>query len=204
MLWIKRDFFLQSYFEYFCLTPLFLSVFRSHSASNSRVSEISKIFLTFCIMSETRRMAVENVVFSSKRSIVIKLPVKHHLTPSHLGGGGGSADSPWDTFLNNSLTAQDIKMKFFRFNLTPMGVNLHLMTILINLRCCHGNLLLWMCRGIEKWRNFYICQDWRNFYICQDVGFILLKIGAGGKLLHSKSKINNEIFIRRHSDVKMT
>ena len=65
-------------------------------------------------------------------------------------GGGADSDPPWETFLNNSKTAQDIKMKFFKFNLTLMGVILHMMTILINLRCCHGNLLLLMCRGIEK------------------------------------------------------
>ena len=62
------------------------------------------------------------------------------LTLSHLGGGADSA--PWETFLNNSKTAQDIKMKFSKFNPTLMGVILHIMTILINLRCCHGNLLL--------------------------------------------------------------
>ena len=50
--------------------------------------------------------------------------------------GGGADSSPWETFLNNSKTAQDIKMKFFKFNLTLMGVILHIMTILINLRCC--------------------------------------------------------------------
>ena len=32
--------------------------------------------------------------------------------------------------------------RVFKFNLTLMGVILHIMTILINLRCCHGNLLL--------------------------------------------------------------
>ena len=62
-------------------------------------------------------------------------------------------------------------MKFFKFNLTPMGVILHTVTILINFRCCHGNLLLWMCRGIEKWRNLDICQD---------IGLIFIKFGAGG------------------------
>ena len=31
-------------------------------------------------------------------------------------------------------------MKFFKFNLTLIGVILHIMTILINLRCCNGNL----------------------------------------------------------------
>ena len=50
----------------------------SHSASNSQVFEVSKIVLTFFIMSEARWMAVENVVFFRKRSIVIKLPVKYH------------------------------------------------------------------------------------------------------------------------------
>ena len=36
--------FLQSYFEYLCLTSLFSSVFASHSASNSRVAEFQKLF----------------------------------------------------------------------------------------------------------------------------------------------------------------
>ena len=70
--------FLQSRFEYMCLTSFFSSVFASHmySASNSLVSEISEVVLTFFMVSETRWKAVENVVFFSKRSIVIKLPVK--------------------------------------------------------------------------------------------------------------------------------
>ena len=57
-------------------------------------------------------------------------------------GGGADSTRPWETFLNNSKTAQDIKMKFSKFNPTLMGVILHIMTILINLRCYHGNLLL--------------------------------------------------------------
>ena len=55
---------------------------------------------------------------------------------------GGADSAPWETFLNNSVTTQDIEMKFFKFNLTPMGVILHMVTILINLRCCDGNLSL--------------------------------------------------------------
>ena len=43
---------------------------------------------------------------------------------------------------NNSVTPQDINMKFFKFTLTPMGVILHMATILINFRCCHGKTLL--------------------------------------------------------------
>ena len=54
---------------------IFALVFTSHSASNSRVSKVSKIVFTFCMMSEVRWAAVENVVFFNKRSIVIKLPV---------------------------------------------------------------------------------------------------------------------------------
>ena len=52
----------------------FPSVFTSHSASNSRVSEFLKIVLSF-FMSEARWTAIENVIFS-KRCIVIKLPVR--------------------------------------------------------------------------------------------------------------------------------
>ena len=48
----------------------------SHSASNSPASEVSRTVRTFCMMSEARWSAVENVVIFSKRSIVIKLPVE--------------------------------------------------------------------------------------------------------------------------------
>ena len=41
-------------------------------------------------------------------------------------------------------------MKFSKFNLTPMGVILHVMTIVINLQCYHGNFLLWMCHRMRK------------------------------------------------------
>ena len=54
--------------------------------------------------------------------------------PISPGGGGGGG------FHNNSKTVQDMKMKFFKFNLTPMGVIFDIIAILINLRCCHGNL----------------------------------------------------------------
>ena len=83
---------------------------------------------------------------------------------------------------HNSKTAQDIKVKFFKLNLTLMGVILHKITILINLRCCHGNLLLCMCCGIKKWGNLHICQD---------IGFILLYLGAEGYfwILSPKSTI---------------
>ena len=85
-------------------------------------------------------------------------------------------------------------MKFFKFNLTLMGVILHITTILISLKCCCGNLLLWMCCRIEKWRNLHICQD---------IGLIFFKFGGGGGYFWmAKSKINNKIFIWCHSDIK--
>ena len=46
--------------------------------------------------------------------------VNLNLSLSHRAGGGFR--SPWETFLNDSKTAQDTRMKFFKFNLTPMGV----------------------------------------------------------------------------------
>ena len=42
---------------------IFPSVFTSHIASNSRVSEMSKVVVTFFLMSETRWTADDNVVF---------------------------------------------------------------------------------------------------------------------------------------------
>ena len=77
MLRVKQVF-LQTHFEYFTsslLTSLLHSVLRSHSASNSRVSEVSNFVLTSFMMSEVRWTAVENVLFFSKPSIVTKLPV---------------------------------------------------------------------------------------------------------------------------------
>ena len=71
------------------------------------------------------------------KSIVVYFDLE---TLSHLRGGGFRHH--WETFYNNSKTAQDIKMKFFKLNLTLMGVILHITTTLINLRCFHGNLLL--------------------------------------------------------------
>ena len=82
MLRVKRHFFSRAISRTSFLTEevkpqksLFPSVFTSHSAFNSRVSEVSKIVLTFLMMSEARWMAVEHVVFFSKRIIVIKLQV---------------------------------------------------------------------------------------------------------------------------------
>ena len=111
--------------------------------------------------------------------------------------GGGRIPPPWETFLNNSKTAQDIKMNFFEFNLTLMGVILHIMTILINLRSCHGNLLLWMCRGREKWRKLHICQD---------IGLILLKFGVGGIFgfkIQNQPKMFYTTSFWRQNDVKV-
>ena len=54
-------------------------MFTSHSASKSRVSEVSKITFTFFMMSEARWKAVENVLSFSQRSIIIKLPVMINL-----------------------------------------------------------------------------------------------------------------------------
>ena len=79
MLRIKQDFFVRAISSISVQSDIiFPSVFMSYSAYNSQVSEVSTIIniLTFCIMSGTRWIAVENVVFFSKRSIVIKLPVK--------------------------------------------------------------------------------------------------------------------------------
>ena len=81
------------------------------------------------------------LIFTEEVPLNLIKILKNSLTLSHLGGGADSAP-PWETFLNNSKTAKDIKTKFSKFNSTLMGVILHIMTILINLRCCHGNFLL--------------------------------------------------------------
>ena len=50
-------------------------MFMSHIASNGQVFEVSKILSTVFMMSEVQLTAVENVVFFSKGSSKIKLPV---------------------------------------------------------------------------------------------------------------------------------
>ena len=50
-------------------------MFMSHIASNSQVFEVSKNLSTVFTMSEVQWTAVENVVFFSKGSTVIQLPV---------------------------------------------------------------------------------------------------------------------------------
>ena len=62
-----------------------LSVYITHIASSSLVYKVSKIVLTFFMMSEARWMADENIEFFSNRSIVIKLPVNHdHVSNAHV------------------------------------------------------------------------------------------------------------------------
>ena len=76
MLRVEWDFF-QVYFEYFCLTSFFPSLVyvTQYLQINSKVFEVSKILSTVFMMSEVQWTAVENVVFFSKRSTVITLPV---------------------------------------------------------------------------------------------------------------------------------
>ena len=77
--------------------------------------------------------------------------IRSQLNPiSSAGGGGGGGQIPPPGRRNNSKTAEGIKMKLFKFNLTLMRVILYITIILISLRCCHGNLLLVMCRETEK------------------------------------------------------
>ena len=56
--------------------------------------------------------------------------------------------SPLGFFLDNSNTLQDNEMKIFHFNLTPLRPISHILTMLIVLRCCHGNLLFQVCHII--------------------------------------------------------
>ena len=79
MLRVKRVFFLQSHFEYFCLISIFPAVFMSQSASSGQVYEVSKIVFTSFMTSEARRMAVENAVLFGKRSIFIKIYKIFHI-----------------------------------------------------------------------------------------------------------------------------
>ena len=104
------------------------------------------------------------------------------LTLSHLGVRIRPPPPPCETFLNTCKTAQDITVKFFKFNFTLMEVIFHIITVVISLRCCHGNLLLWMCRVTGKWRILHINLT----------GYLLdlARIWCRGVFLDSKSKIN--------------
>ena len=50
--------------------------------------------------------------------------------------------------LDNSKPPQDNEMKFYHFNFMPLRHILYTLTMLIVLRCCHGNLLFPMCHII--------------------------------------------------------
>ena len=72
MLRVKRDIFSPERLRVLPTDINLPSVLTSHSASNSRVSEVSKTVLTFFMMSEEQWTTDENIVFFGKRSIVIK------------------------------------------------------------------------------------------------------------------------------------
>ena len=52
--------------------------------------------------------------------------------------------------------------------------------------------------------NVSLDRKVKKMHICQNIGLILLKFGVGGVFLDFKFKNQQKIFIRRHSDVKMT
>ena len=88
--------------------------------------------------------------------------------------GGGAESVPLRFFLHNSKTPGDIKKKLSDFNFTPLTVILHILSITIVIRCCHGILLFPVCHifvGLKKQRKL------NNF---QDNYLIKLKFGTGG------------------------
>ena len=78
-----------------------------------------------------------------------------------------------------------MKMKVFRqFNLTPLGIILHMVAILIVLRCCQWQPSVVTVYGKVK-KLAYLAGYWLD----------LAKIRYNGLFLDSKSKINNKILI---------
>ena len=100
-----------------------------------------RIRTSLCLVSPTLIHYIEEDLNAVADSLCVTEPGLNPIR-SRLTWGGGGFHPPWETFLNNSKTAQHIKMKFSKFNPTLMGVILHITAILIHLRCCHGNLLL--------------------------------------------------------------
>ena len=49
---------------------------------------------------------------------------------------------------------QDIKMKIFNFNVTPLGLILHIVTNLIVLRCC---MAIVSYESVAEWKNEETC-----------------------------------------------
>ena len=84
-------------------------------------------------------------------------------------------------------------MKFFKFNLTHMGVILHIITIHINLRYWQP-FVMNVSQNRKMKKVAYFSRHWLD----------LVQIWCREVFLDSKSKINNKIFMRRHSDVKLT
>ena len=76
-------------------------------------------------------------------------------------------------------------MKFFKFNLTPMVVILHIMAIFVNLGCYHVTMNMLWNRTMTKLA--YLAGYWLDLAQSWCEG--------GGVFLDSKSKINNKDFI---------
>ena len=68
---VQTGFFLHSHLGYLHLTSFFRLVFTSHITSNCRVSEMSKVIRRFLSGVRNAMDDADNVVFFSKRSIVI-------------------------------------------------------------------------------------------------------------------------------------
>ena len=94
--------------------------------------------------------ALGNKTFFSLGIILLIHSENGYYSLNPISPGGWICPPPSRDFPYNSITAQDIKMKFFKLNLIPMGVILPIMTNLINLRVLSWQPLLWMCCGIEK------------------------------------------------------
>ena len=86
---------------------------------------------------------------------------QYYLALPHLAGKGGRGRGGQiqEVFLNDSLIQKDNEMKFFKFNLTPFEVILHIATIPIVLRCCHGNFLFPVSLN-GKMNNLASSQIW--------------------------------------------
>ena len=88
-------------------------------------------------------------------------------------GGGGANSPPPKVSPHNFKTPGDIEKKRPDFNVTPLTVIIHILSISIVVRCCHSNLLF-LCVtsffGLNKQRNLNYSQD--NYVIKLKFGIV--------------------------------
>ena len=105
-----------------------------------------------------------NILILRRRSLGL---MKSFAFAFKLTSSGGGFRPLWETFPDSSVTPQNVKMKFSKFNLTSLGVILHMATIFI----------IFIIFFIMATFGYECIAEWKSEETC--IGLILLKFATG-------------------------